>query len=301
MTRHALSMMLSNVPGALARVVVLFSTRGVDVESLSLDPTERGDVSRRIHQARDPVAHDAVVSSAAARVAHDRRHAEALGLQRDEPEGLERRRQDEDIRQGEGERDRALVHEARHPDPLTAASEDRLSQLAVADEDRDEVASAEGLDRQHEDLEQAGVKAADVHLQPARECTFYSADFAKTISPRPGKQQAQLVNQSHLIQCLLDVFAAAPHSTLRGEARITELDAGEEWVSATSQKGEEVRARLLLLQTSLSVLDVALACGFVSASHFSKCYREQFGRTPRAERGMPPAAPEPSRPPAASG
>jgi acetolactate synthase small subunit len=46
MTRHALSMVLSNSPGALARVVVLFSTRGVDVESLSLDPTERGDVSR---------------------------------------------------------------------------------------------------------------------------------------------------------------------------------------------------------------------------------------------------------------
>jgi transcriptional regulator GlxA family with amidase domain len=60
------------------------------------------------------------------------------------------------------------------------------------------------------------------------------------------------------------------------------------------------RARLLLLQTSLSVLDVALACGFVSASHFSKCYREQFGRTPRAERGMPPAAPEPLHPRAAS-
>ena len=28
----------------------------------------------------------------------------------------------------------------------------------------------------------------------------------------------------------------------------------------------------------------ALACGFVSASHFSKCYRECYGRTPRAER-----------------
>ncbi len=46
------------------------------------------------------------------------------------------------------------------------------------------------------------------------------------------------------------------------------------------------RARLLLLQTDLSVLDVALASGFVSASHFSKCYREQFGKTPRAERGI---------------
>ena len=44
------------------------------------------------------------------------------------------------------------------------------------------------------------------------------------------------------------------------------------------------RARLLLLQTDMSVLDVALACGFVSASHFSKCYRDVYGRTPRDQR-----------------
>ena len=44
------------------------------------------------------------------------------------------------------------------------------------------------------------------------------------------------------------------------------------------------RARLLLRQTSMSILSVALACGFVSASHFSKCYRECYDRTPRAER-----------------
>ena len=46
------------------------------------------------------------------------------------------------------------------------------------------------------------------------------------------------------------------------------------------------RARMLLTQTSLSVLDVALACGFISASHFSKCYREFFAKTPREERTM---------------
>ncbi|MCG8692249.1 MAG: GlxA family transcriptional regulator [Minwuiales bacterium] len=44
------------------------------------------------------------------------------------------------------------------------------------------------------------------------------------------------------------------------------------------------RARLLLRQTTMSVLDVALACGFVSASHFSKCYREHFQRRPGEER-----------------
>ena len=37
----------------------------------------------------------------------------------------------------------------------------------------------------------------------------------------------------------------------------------------------------------MSVIDVALACGFVSASHFSKCYRDFFGRTPRRERNVP--------------
>jgi transcriptional regulator GlxA family with amidase domain len=54
------------------------------------------------------------------------------------------------------------------------------------------------------------------------------------------------------------------------------------------------RARLLLLQTNMPVIDVALACGFVSASHFSKCYRDFFGKTPRKERNIPlrPAEPE---------
>ncbi|GAB5467787.1 MAG: GlxA family transcriptional regulator [Rhodospirillales bacterium] len=46
------------------------------------------------------------------------------------------------------------------------------------------------------------------------------------------------------------------------------------------------KARALLMQTSMSVLDVALACGFVSASHFSKCYREYYAKTPRQERQM---------------
>ena len=44
------------------------------------------------------------------------------------------------------------------------------------------------------------------------------------------------------------------------------------------------RARHLLRQTSMSILSIALACGFVSASHFSKCYREIYHKTPRAER-----------------
>lgn len=45
------------------------------------------------------------------------------------------------------------------------------------------------------------------------------------------------------------------------------------------------RARHLLIQSSLPVVEVAVACGFVSASHFSKCYRELYARSPQQERG----------------
>ena len=45
------------------------------------------------------------------------------------------------------------------------------------------------------------------------------------------------------------------------------------------------RARNLLMQTGMSVIEVALASGFTSPSHFSKCYRAQYGSTPYRERG----------------
>lgn len=44
------------------------------------------------------------------------------------------------------------------------------------------------------------------------------------------------------------------------------------------------RARWLLRQTSLPVLQVAVSCGFTSPSHFSKTYFDHFGRTPTADR-----------------
>lgn len=43
-------------------------------------------------------------------------------------------------------------------------------------------------------------------------------------------------------------------------------------------------ARRLLLQTSMPALEIALACGFVSAPHFSKSYRTVFGVPPSEDR-----------------
>jgi AraC family transcriptional regulator, glycine betaine-responsive activator len=44
------------------------------------------------------------------------------------------------------------------------------------------------------------------------------------------------------------------------------------------------RARALLMQTDLSVMEIAVACGFESPPHFSRCYRGEYGCTPSAER-----------------
>ena len=48
------------------------------------------------------------------------------------------------------------------------------------------------------------------------------------------------------------------------------------------------RARELLLQTAMPIMDITTACGFQSPPHFSKCYRAQFGHPPSAERQNAP-------------
>jgi len=44
------------------------------------------------------------------------------------------------------------------------------------------------------------------------------------------------------------------------------------------------RARKMLMHGTKSILEVAVANGFVSGSHFTRCYRTHFGRPPREER-----------------
>ncbi|MFT6913777.1 MAG: transcriptional regulator GlxA family with amidase domain [Motiliproteus sp.] len=45
------------------------------------------------------------------------------------------------------------------------------------------------------------------------------------------------------------------------------------------------RARILLVQSSLSIVEIASICGFGSTSYFAKCYRARFDHLPREERG----------------
>ena len=50
------------------------------------------------------------------------------------------------------------------------------------------------------------------------------------------------------------------------------------------------RSRELLLQSSATIMEVAVACGFSSASHFTRVYRENYGMTPSADRKKGKAA-----------
>ncbi len=47
------------------------------------------------------------------------------------------------------------------------------------------------------------------------------------------------------------------------------------------------RGRNLLLQTELSVTEIALACGYGSTTHFSRAFRAHYGYAPTAARGLP--------------
>ena len=55
------------------------------------------------------------------------------------------------------------------------------------------------------------------------------------------------------------------------------------------------RARELLQQTAMPVMDITLACGFRSPCHFSRSYRALFGHPPSRERRSTPPGPASAR------
>lgn len=93
----------------------------------------------------------------------------------------------------------------------------------------------------------------------------------------------QAMEQSIEHPTQLAALAGRIHLSTRQMERLSRSLLGQS-PSAFYLKLRVERGRALLQQTSLSVLEVALACGFVSATHFSRCFRRCYGRSPREDR-----------------
>jgi transcriptional regulator GlxA family with amidase domain len=108
---------------------------------------------------------------------------------------------------------------------------------------------------------------------------------------------------------LLDVIAAmeaslespVPLAALAGRAglslrQLERLFAAEIGVRPTGYYRDLrlQRARQMVLQTGLSMLEIAVATGFASAAHFAKAYRERFGQPPSDHRIIARKAREPA-------
>ncbi|MDE2575984.1 MAG: GlxA family transcriptional regulator [Rhodospirillales bacterium] len=90
-----------------------------------------------------------------------------------------------------------------------------------------------------------------------------------------------------------DTLAALGGVSVRQLERLFRRHLGST-LGAHDRRSRLERARMLLRQTGLSVLEVALASGFASGSHFSRAYRKAYGHPPNAERGMAPGQPAPA-------
>ena len=80
-----------------------------------------------------------------------------------------------------------------------------------------------------------------------------------------------------------DALASAAGVTVRQLERLFAAHLGQSIASHYLGLRLE-RARKLLRQTSLPVVEVAFACGFAASGHFSRVYKARFGVAPSAER-----------------
>jgi transcriptional regulator GlxA family with amidase domain len=151
-----------------------------------------------------------------------------------------------------------------------------------------------------------GTSAADMMLQriAARHGTALAKEVAEQIlqerirpgsAPQPNAQaaeeppapalleRAREIMRRHVEEPIgLDAIAMRLRLSRRSLERLFLRAAG----TSPARAYLEIRlrrARQLLKQTQMPVVEVALACGFTSPAHFSRCYRAAFGTAPRGE------------------
>jgi AraC family carnitine catabolism transcriptional activator len=83
----------------------------------------------------------------------------------------------------------------------------------------------------------------------------------------------------------LDELASGVNITRRQLERLFRTHL-QESPAAFCQRLRLDKARHLLQQSDLNILQISLACGFDSPSYFGRVYRERFKRTPRQDRAV---------------
>ena len=78
-------------------------------------------------------------------------------------------------------------------------------------------------------------------------------------------------------------LAAASAISIRQLERLFSAELGTT-IASYYQRLRLERARVLLRQSALPIVEIAVMTGFISASHFSRLYRSRFGIAPRHER-----------------
>lgn len=129
--------------------------------------------------------------------------------------------------------------------------------------------------------------------------------FIRTDDRQPGQSQRATIENRYgtTNDRLVRMLAAMERSmeeplscaALAGEAGVSirqlERLCRQEFGATVAQTGLSIRlnhAARLLRSTGMQVADVAVACGFVSLSHFSRTYRNKFGHSPGKSRLVAP-------------
>lgn len=114
----------------------------------------------------------------------------------------------------------------------------------------------------------------------------------RTLQERFGATSPRLLVALHELETRVENppnradLAAAAGVSVRQLERLFAAELGTS-IGAHRLRVQLQRARTLLRQSTMPVVEVAIASGFVSASHFSRSYKTAFGLSPRGDRRQP--------------
>lgn len=123
------------------------------------------------------------------------------------------------------------------------------------------------------------------HVQSADDAQRMSLRARLTTTNRRLIRAVEIMEQNQTSPLTIQQIAEQAETSTRELERLFKKDIGTPPKRFYRRLRLE-RARQLLRQTDMTVLEVAISCGFQSAAYFSSAYREDFGTSPSKDRGQ---------------